>query len=79
MEYNDTNAKVILDEDRYPDGANFPTRHIEYLCPCGNGKIVNERIMGFGENYAFIECSECKRKYEIITGCGYFWQLEEKD
>ena len=79
MEFNDETAKVILDEDGYPDGANCPTRHIEYRCPCGKGKIINERIMGFGENYAWIECKKCAKKYEIVTGCGYFWELEEKD
>ena len=79
IEYNDETAKVILDEDRYPDGANIPTRHIEYVCPCGKGKIINERIMGFGENYAYFECKKCEKKYEIVTGCGHYWELEEKD
>ena len=75
---NDQNAKILLDEDRYPDGANSPTRHIEYLCPCGKGKIIDERVVGFGDYYAWIECKHCEKKYELVTGCGYIWELERK-
>ena len=75
---NDQDATVLLDEDRYPDGANWPTRHIEYRCPCGKGKVVEERVVGFGDYIAWLECRRCRKKYELITGCGYFWELEEK-
>jgi hypothetical protein len=75
---NEKNAKVLLDEDRYPDGANCPTRHIEYECPCGKGKIMHERVVGFGDYYTWIECKRCEKKYEIVTGCGYIWELDEK-
>lgn len=75
---NDRNATVLLSEDRYPDGANSPTRHIEYACPCGEGKIIDERVVGFGDYYAYIECRSCKKKYEIETGCGYIWKLVKK-
>ena len=76
---NDQNAVVILDEDRYPDGANSPTRHIEYTCPCGKGKIIDERVIGFGDYYAYIECKRCNKKYEVVTGQGYIWELKEKE
>lgn len=79
IEYNDENATVILDEDRYPDGANSPTRHIEYTCPCGKGKIIDERVVGFGDYYTYIECNRCSKKYEIVTGHGHIWELEEKE
>ena len=75
---NDTTAKVLLEEDRYPDGANSPTQHIEYLCPCKKGKIVYENVRGFHDSYAFFECKRCEKKYEIVMGCGYIWELEEK-
>ena len=79
IEYNDENATVILCEDRYPDGANSPTRHIEYTCPCGKGKIIDERVVGFGDYYAYIECKRCEKKYEVVTGQGYIWELKEKE
>ena len=75
---NDQTAKVLFKEDRYPDGANSPTRHIEYECPCGRGKIIDERVLGFGDYYAIIECKYCAKKYEVKTGFGYIWELEEK-
>ena len=75
---NDRNAKVLLDEDRYLNGANFPTRHVEYLCPCGKGKIVHEQVRGFGDYWTEIECKACRKKYEVETGCGYIWELVEK-
>ena len=75
---NDRTAKVILDKDLYPNGANSPTRHIEYFCPCGKGKIIDERVIGFHDYYAYIDCPKCAKKYEIQTGCGYIWQLIKK-
>lgn len=75
---NDRNAEVLLDEDRYPDGANSPTRHIEYRCPCGKGRIIEERVVGFGDYFAYIACQRCKKKYTVETGKGYLWELEEK-
>lgn len=74
---NDRNAKIILDENRFPDGANSPTRHIEYVCPCGKGKIIDERVIGFHDYYSWIECDSCKNEYEIVCGCGYIWELKK--
>ena len=78
VDLNDRNAKVLLDEDRYPDGANFPTRHIEYACPCGKGKIVDERVVGFGDYSVWFECKSCARRYEFETGMGYIWEVVKK-
>ena len=78
FEYNDTNAIKIQKEDRYPDGANSPTEHIEYKCPCGKGKIFYENVRGFHDSYAWMKCKVCEKKYEIKMGCGHFWELEEK-
>lgn len=78
LEWNDECAPVLLDEDRYPKGANHPTRHIEYACPCGKGKIVHENVSGFGDYWTKIACRSCARKYEIVSGYGYIWELEEK-
>ena len=75
---NDRNAKVLLREDRYPKGANHPTLHIEYACPCGKGRIIDERVVGFGDYSVWFECKKCEKKYDFITGCGYIWELEEK-
>lgn len=79
MSLNDRNARVILDENIYPDRADSPTRHIEYFCPCKRGKIVEERVVGFGDYWAEIQCKECAKKYEIISGCGYIWELKNKE
>ena len=77
-EWNERTATVLLDEDRYPNGANFPTRHIEYACLCGQGKIIHERVPGFGDYWTKIRCAACEKKYEIRSGCGYIWELVEK-
>ena len=72
IDYNDENAELLVDTF---EGC---TRHIEYKCPCGKGRIVEERVMGFGDYWAMIKCRRCKKKYEIKTGCGHIWELEEK-
>ena len=78
MELNDRNAKLLLKEERYPNGANFPTTHLEYKCPCGKGKIIDERIYGFGEYYSWIQCKKCSKIYELEHGKGYIWEVVEK-
>lgn len=72
IDYNDQNAVKLVDT---MEGC---TRHIEYKCPCGKGRIVEERVVGFGDYWAMIKCRTCKKKYEIKTGCGHIWELEEK-
>ncbi len=78
MLYNDRTAKRLKVEDIYPEGANSLTSHAEYECPCGKGRIVYERVIGFNDYYAIIECKECREKYNIRTACGCLWELEEK-
>ena len=75
---NDKTATVILSENKCSDGVSVPTLHVEYICPCKKGKIIYERVKGFNDDYAYIECKECKEKYKIIMGRGYLWQLEKK-
>lgn len=76
---NDSNAKVLLEKDIYPDGANHPTTHIEYLCPCKKGKIVYENVRGFNDYFAIIECPKCAKNYDVVYGCGHIWELVKKD
>lgn len=45
---NDTTAKLLLEEEKYENGANCPTVHKEYACPCGQGTIVEARVPAFG-------------------------------
>ncbi|MBE6629403.1 MAG: hypothetical protein E7624_00955 [Ruminococcaceae bacterium] len=75
---NDTTAKLILFENRYPSGANSPTAHYEYECPCKKGKIIYEAVLGFDDRYAFFECEKCEKIYDFRYGCGHFWELERK-
>lgn len=75
---NDRDAKLLLKEERYENGANVPTIYKEYACPCGQGKIVEERVPGFGDWFTRIECACCKNKYYILEGCGHIWELREK-
>ena len=75
---NNRTAKLLLKEERYPDGANSPTDHKEYLCPCGQGKIVEESVPGFDDLYITIECPQCNEKYRPVYGCGYLWELRKR-
>ncbi|MBQ8407565.1 MAG: hypothetical protein IJY39_01735 [Clostridia bacterium] len=72
---NDQTADLLLKEERYPNGANWPTLHFEYACPCGKGRIVYERVPGFNDQWAEIKCESCEKSYKIITGCGHLWEL----
>ena len=75
---NNKTATLLLEEERFEKGANTPNIHKEYLCPCGQGKIVEERVPGFGDWYTQIECPQCQKKYDLIEGCGCIWELREK-
>ena len=74
---NDNDAVLILKEERTPAGANRPTIHKEYLCPCGKGRIIEERVPGFDDWFATIECITCSKKYRIVMGRGHIWETEE--
>lgn len=75
---NDASAKVIKQYQVCEDGANVPTQVTEYVCPCGKGKIVYERVGGFNDSYAYIDCEDCKKLYDVWTGAGNLWQLVKK-
>lgn len=38
-----------------------------YKCPCGKGRVVDDKdaTPGFRSHDIYIECSECRKKYEI--------------
>lgn len=75
---NESDAKLILEEKRYTNGANVPTIHREYVCPCGQGRIVEERVPGFGDWFTRIACENCQKRYYVLEGCGHIWELKEK-
>ncbi len=76
--FNDRTATLILEEERYPNGANSPTMHYEYACPCGCGRVIDERVVGFGDYIAYLDCPTCSAKYKVRTGCGHIWELIER-
>ena len=78
INFNSDNAKLISSKDVYLGGANCPTYHYEYECPCKKGKVIYERVPGFNDDYAQIKCSNCAKKYDIRYGCGHAWELIEK-
>lgn len=78
MSFNDRTAKKLLSREEPPEGANHPTIHIEYACPCGGGRVIEERTPGFGDYWAMLSCPTCSERYRVVTGCGYFWELQEK-
>jgi ribosomal protein S27AE len=59
-------------------GAGTVERH-EYLCPCGNGTILEEHdnIPGFREHDVRIDCDKCRAEWRFLTGRGVRdWALE---
>nr|WP_288830555.1 hypothetical protein [uncultured Clostridium sp.] len=57
------------------------TELLEYECPCGKGKIIEEHdnIPGFRDHDAYIFCDECNKKYYLDTSKGASgWELVEK-
>lgn len=75
---NDKTAKLLSETETYAEGANCPTITKEYACPCGQGKIVEERAVGFCDWYTLIECPTCDKKYRVVEGCGHIWELKER-
>ena len=75
---NNNNAVLLVNEERYPNGANSPTIHKEYECPCGCGKIIEEHVSGFWDYRVWIDCAACKEKYTLLEGCGHIWETKEK-
>ena len=48
--------------------------YTEYECPCGEGIITltHEKIPGYRDWWADIECEKCKQEYELQWGKGVF-------
>ena len=42
----------------------------EYICPCGNGKVIYEKddIPGFKDTSIFTDCESCREKYDFGRG-----------
>ena len=54
------------------------TERLEYKCPCGEGKIIEEHdnIPGFHEHDVYIRCKKCSENYRIDKSQGICnWQL----
>ena len=74
-------TKLLLNVDKYPDGANSLTRHLEYQCFCKKGKIVEENVVGFNDHYVVLECKSCLKKYHYFIDLyidGWKVYLKEK-
>lgn len=53
----------------------------EYLCPCGDGKVIEEHdnIPGFREHNVRIICDKCREEWRFVTGLSVReWRLEPK-
>jgi len=54
-----------LEQERsYTDDGSY--KHY-YICPCGNGRIVDDKdaTPGFRSHDIYIECDKCNEKYEL--------------
>ena len=54
------------------------TTHIEYKCPCGKGKIIEEHdeIVGFKNHRLDFACGKCAQMYQFDISKGvYEWEL----
>lgn len=77
-------TKLINESEEYSQGfgaGDGTIERSEYECPCGKGKIieVNDNIPGFRDRDAFIQCTECSKKYDLDFSKGVgAWELVEK-
>ncbi|MGX8796278.1 DUF3644 domain-containing protein [Fusibacter sp. JL298sf-3] len=48
------------------------TERLEYKCPCGQGKVIEEHdnIPGFRDHSLYLHCKPCRLKYEFDTSKG---------
>lgn len=61
------------------DAGAGTTERYEYLCPCGDGTIVEEHdnIPGFREHDVWIACDKCRAEWRFVEGRGVRdWALE---
>lgn len=56
------------DTEGYGAGAGTMQR-LEFLCPCGNGKVVEEHdnTPGFREHDVWIECDKCRAEWRFLS------------
>ena len=70
-----------LERISYPNNSSPKDRYIEqmlsynddgsythyYKCPCGKGRVVDDKdaTPGFRSHDTYIECVECREKYEL--------------
>ena len=55
------------------------TERYEYMCPCGDGKVVEEHdnIPGFREHDRWLECDKCRAEWRFVEGRSVRdWALE---
>ena len=59
--------------------ANPPTLAKTYQCFCKKGFIIEERVIGFNDHFATLECEECEKKYHsFLDFYGDTWIADEK-
>lgn len=76
-------ATISSSEDETPGwGAGSGTIELhEYLCPCGDGKVIEEHdnIPGFREHDVQINCDKCSEEWDFVPGLSVRgWRLEPK-
>ena len=70
-----------LERIHYPNNSSPKDQYIEqmssnnddgsythyYKCPCGKGRVVDDKdaTPGFRSHDIYIECTECREKYEL--------------
>lgn len=57
------------------------TERLEYECPCGKGKIIEEHdnIPGNRDHDVWIDCPYCSKKYELDISKGIRnWDIKDK-
>lgn len=72
--------KLYENEDFHPGygAGEGSTERLEFECPCGKGKIIedHDNIPGFREHDVFLACDECKEKYVFDLSHGVRgWEL----
>ena len=69
-----------LERINYPNNSSPQDQYIEqmlsynngsythyYKCPCGKGRVIDDKdaTPGFRSHDIYIECTECREKYEL--------------
>ncbi|MHB1063008.1 MAG: hypothetical protein ACYC1Z_00665 [Georgenia sp.] len=61
----------VNDHEGWGAGAGTVERY-EYLCPCGDGAIIEEHdnIPGFREHDVLFDCDKCRAEWRFVEGRG---------